>query len=78
MPRTALFAQHTHARPRSILGNYLICTLVSKMEINHMFFLLFLCFLPIFHIICVYTYVVIYYGTLCEHGICVLKDSTGK
>jgi hypothetical protein len=45
---------------------------------NHMFFLLFLCFLPIFHIICVYKYVVIYYGTLCEHGICVLKDSTGK
>jgi hypothetical protein len=45
---------------------------------NHMFFLLFLCFLPMFHIICVYKYVVIYYGTLCEHGICVLKDSTGK
>jgi hypothetical protein len=33
-PRTALCAQHAHARPRSILGNYLICTPVSKMEIS--------------------------------------------
>jgi hypothetical protein len=54
--------------------------LVSKMEISLIicFSFLFLYFLALFHITYVYIYGVIYYGTLCEHGIYVLKDSTGK
>jgi hypothetical protein len=69
---------HPTTGPRTILGNFQMWSNPDtfNFENSHMFLLLFLCFLPRFHVICVQIHEVIYYNTLSEHVICVLKDLT--